>query len=114
MYKKFLLKCDVNNHYKGWWEDTEFYFDTKEEMICAIKNGINEIKPRGKGKFEAQYNHENLGIFDTVEEAAITHDKKKKEVIIEIANEYKNQIPDKVYQALINWIPDYIDYSEYE
>lgn len=74
----------------------------------------NGIKPRAKGKFEAQYNHENLGIFDTVEEAAIAHDKKKKEVIIEIANEYKNQIPDKVYQALINWIPDYIDYSEYE
>ena len=74
----------------------------------------NGIKPRAKGKFEAQYNHENLGIFDTVEKAAIAHDKKKKEVIIEIANEYKNQIPDKVYQALINWIPDYIDYSEYE
>ena len=55
MYKKFLLKCDVNNHYKGWWEDTEFYFDTKEEMICAIKNGINEIKPediRVKAAFE--------------------------------------------------------------
>ena len=55
MYKKFLLKCDVNNHYTGWWEDTEFYFDTKEEMICAIKNGINEIKPediRVKAAFE--------------------------------------------------------------
>ena len=24
----------------------------------------------------------------------------------------KDKIPDKVYQALINWIPDYIDYSE--
>ena len=74
----------------------------------------NGIKPRAKGKFEAQYNHENLGIFDTVEEAAIAHDNKKKEVIIEVANEYKEKIPEKVYNALINWIPDYIDYSEYE
>ena len=74
----------------------------------------NGIKPRAKGKFEAQYNHENIGIFDTVEEAAIAHDKKKKEVIIEIANEYKEKIPEKIYNALINWIPDYIDYSEYE
>ena len=32
MYKRFLLKCDIYNHYKGWWENTEFYFDTKEEM----------------------------------------------------------------------------------
>ena len=27
-------------------------------------------------------------------------------------NEYKGKIPDKAYQALINWIPDYIDYNE--
>ena len=39
MYKRFLLKCDIYNHYKGWWENTEFYFDTKEEMIDFIKNG---------------------------------------------------------------------------
>lgn len=41
MHKKFLLKCNVNNHHKGWWEDTEFYFDTKEEMIDFIKNGTD-------------------------------------------------------------------------
>ena len=46
--------------------------------------------------------------------ATIIHDKKKKEVIIEVANKYKEKIPEKVYNALINWIPDYIDYSEYE
>ena len=45
MHKKFLLKCSVNNHYKGWWEDTEFYFDTKEEMIDFIKNGTGYTKP---------------------------------------------------------------------
>ena len=72
----------------------------------------NGIKPTCGGKYEARYNHKYLGVFNTVEEAAIAHDKEKKKAVIEIANEYKDKIPDKVYQALINWIPDYIDYSE--
>ena len=72
----------------------------------------NGIKPTCGGKYEARYNHKYLGVFNTVEEAAIAHDKEKKKAVIEIANEYKYKIPDKVYQALINWIPDYIDYSE--
>lgn len=62
------------------------------------------------GRFSASYNGKSLGIFDTVEQAAIQHDKVKKETIIQIANEYKDVIPDKLYQALINWIPDYIEY----
>ena len=72
----------------------------------------NGIKPRAKGRFEAKYNNEHLGVFDTIEEASIAHDKAKKKAVTEVANEYKDKIPDKVYQALINWIPDYIDYSE--
>lgn len=55
MYKKFLLKCDINNRSKGWWEDTEFFFDTKEEMVDFIKNGTNYTKPediRVKAAFE--------------------------------------------------------------
>lgn len=47
MYKRFLLKCDIYNHYKGWWEEnTELYFDTKEEMIDFIKNGTDYIRPQ--------------------------------------------------------------------
>lgn len=46
MYKRFLLKCDIYNHYKGWWENTEFYFDTKEEMIDFIKSGTDYTKPQ--------------------------------------------------------------------
>lgn len=71
----------------------------------------NGIKPRANGRYEAQYKHEHLGVFDSIEEAAIAHDKAKKKAIIEIANEYKGSIPDRVYQALINWIPDYMEYN---
>ena len=72
----------------------------------------NGIQPTDSGKYYSKYNGKTIGTFDTVEEAAIAHDKEKKKAVIEIANEYKDKIPDKVYQALINWIPDYIDYSE--
>ena len=72
----------------------------------------NGVKPSSNGKYEAKYNGKYLGVFGSVEEAAIAHNKEKKKVIIQIANEYKDQIPVRVYDALINWIPDYIDYSE--
>ena len=45
MYKRFLLKCDIYNHYKGCMQDREFYFDTKEDMIHFIKNGSEYTKP---------------------------------------------------------------------
>lgn len=45
MYKKFLLKCSTLNHYKGCWQDREFYFDTKEDMMYFIKNGSEYTKP---------------------------------------------------------------------
>lgn len=72
----------------------------------------NGVKPSSNEKYEAKYNGKYLGVFGSVEEAAIAHNKEKKKVIIQIANEYKDQIPVRVYDALINWIPDYIDYSE--
>lgn len=74
----------------------------------------NGVKPEKNGKFSVRYNHTHLGTFRTVEEAAIAHDKAKKKAVTEVANEYKDKIPDRVYQALIDWIPDYIDYSEYD
>ena len=45
MYKRFLLKCSILNHYKRCWQDGEFYFDTKEDMIHFIKNGSEYTKP---------------------------------------------------------------------
>lgn len=69
----------------------------------------NGVKPISNGLFSAEYNHERIGIFNSAYEAGVAHDKSKKNAIINVANEYKGKIPDYVYLALINWIPDYIE-----
>ena len=44
-----------------------------------------------------------LGKFSTLEEAYDVYSNAKKDTIITIANEYKNKIPDDVYNALLNY-----------
>lgn len=44
-----------------------------------------------------------LGLYNTPEEAFETYKIYKEKVINEVAEEYKNQIPDKLYQALLNY-----------
>lgn len=65
----------------------------------GLPNGIKKCV-RG---YSAKYNHEELGSYLTLEEAYSVYVKKKKEDIIKIANEYKNIIPDYVYEALIQY-----------
>lgn len=60
------------------------------------------VKPNGN-QYEANYNREYLGKFDTIEEAEIQHNKAKKLAIVNVANEYKKVIPNKLYEAMINW-----------
>lgn len=45
----------------------------------------------------------NIGIYDTDEEAYESYKKAKKEYIKEVAEEYRDKIPDNLYQSLINW-----------
>lgn len=62
----------------------------------------NGIKKCVKG-YSAKYNHKELGCYLTLEEAYSVYVRNKKEDIIKIANEYKNIIPDYVYDALIKY-----------
>ena len=76
-------------------------------MSKPNKHGLpNGVKPSGK-KYEALYNGKYLGVFETVELAKIAHDEEKQKAIVMIANEYKDKIPNRLYEALINWKPDY-------
>ena len=56
-----------------------------------------------KQKYRARYNGKELGVFTTVEDAKSAHDEAKRKHIREVAEEYKNKIPTKVYDALLNW-----------
>ena len=46
MYKKYLLKCDIENLYTEGWDHREFYFDTIEEVKQFVKYGSENIKPQ--------------------------------------------------------------------
>lgn len=63
----------------------------------------NGVRPSGHNRYESQYSGKLLGYFDTLEEAIYQHDKAKQNKIHEVAEEYKNVIPLKVYEALINY-----------
>lgn len=63
---------------------------------------LNGIVKQGKG-YLAKYNHIRLGVFDTVEKAYYYQAKKKKEVIIELTNEYKDVMPKYVYDIVIKY-----------
>ena len=67
----------------------------------------NGIKPSSKGRYESKYNGKHLGVFDSIEDAVMVHDMAKSEAVIQIANEYKDKIPSKLYEAMINWKPNY-------
>ena len=72
---------------------------TNKSNKRGLPNGIK----RNGNKYQVQYNTQCLGSSDTLEEAYELYAKRKKEVIVEVANEYRNIIPDKVYQALLNY-----------
>ena len=63
----------------------------------GLPNGI--IKQGNS--YIAKYNHENLGVNSTSEESYYNQTKKKKEVIIQLANEYKEIMPKYVYDIIV-------------
>ncbi len=64
-----------------------------------LPNGICKLNKR----YSARYSHKELGSFYTLEEAYKEYSQKKKEEIVKISNEYKDVIPQKVYEALLRY-----------
>lgn len=67
------------------------------------KNGLPSGITKMKSGYRAQYNEENLGTYQTLEEAFGVYAKKKESVIKDVANSYKQIISKKVYEALYNY-----------
>ena len=61
---------------------------------------------RCKYGYVALYNTKHLGEFKTIDEAMYEYNKEKQIHIRNVADEYKAIVPNKLYQALYNWIPD--------
>ena len=60
----------------------------------------NGIRKQGKG-FLAKYNSKELGVYETVEKAYEVYATEKKKNIVMIANQYKDKIPTRLYEALL-------------
>ena len=87
-----------------------------EEMCMLVPQRINMLfanKPNKRGLpngivqykhgFLVKYAREEYGIKETLDEAFELYADKKKEAIINIANEYKSVIPNKLYEALLSY-----------
>lgn len=73
-------------------------------MTKSNKSGLpNGVRKESKGKYLAVYNGKNLGKFDSIEDAGKAHYIAKLEAIKQVAEEYKEIIPKRVYEALINY-----------
>lgn len=66
----------------------------------GLPSGINQRK---SGKFTASLCGKNLGTYISVEEAYSVYASAKERIIKEVANEYRDKIPSKVYNALYNY-----------
>ena len=76
-----------------------------ELFTCKVNgNGLPVgITKTAKGKYNARYNEEKLGTFDTLEEAFEKYAEKKEETIKRIADEYIDIIPKKAYDAIYRY-----------
>jgi L-amino acid N-acyltransferase YncA len=84
------LTFPVRSKYRGKWPIGVHFSDEKKKFVAH-----SVVAPGEKGKF--------LGYFKTPEEAFAAYKKCKESLIKIIADQQRLHIPDKLYQALINY-----------
>ena len=60
-------------------------------------------KVEATNKVAIKGDRKRIGNYNTLEEAIRAHDNEKRKAIRNIAKEYKPVIPNKLYEALLNW-----------
>ena len=67
--------------------------------------GVHFDKSKGKYRAEMSFMGEQikLGTFDTAESAFVRYKEYKEDFIQDIAEQHKNVIPHKAYEAMMNW-----------
>ena len=73
--------------------------------------GVHFDKEKNKYRAEMSFAGSSikLGTFDTSESAFARYKEYKEDFIKDIAEQYKDEIPDKVYQAMMNWVVEITD-----
>ena len=70
-------------------------------LPCTSKRGSKYSARLRKGNKDRA--RVEIGVYDTVEEAYESYKAAKEEYIKEVAEEYRDKIPNNLYQSLINW-----------
>jgi len=61
------------------------------------------VRKTSTGRYSTGYNGKNIGTFNTLKEAFSMYKVHKESAIKEVATEYKNIIPSKLYDSLLNY-----------
>ena len=75
-------------------------------LFSKQKNQRGELPigiSRNYNKYKVACGQESLGYYKNIESAFLVYKKHKEQLIKELANKYKKQIPDKLYNAMINY-----------
>ena len=74
-----------------------FIYKSKNGLPCGV--GYD----KSRKKYRAQMNNKFLGRFDTPEEAFYSYKEAKEKEIKKVADEYKDDIPQKLYEAMYSY-----------
>lgn len=88
-------------------------FSNKYNLPTGITLLKNDVK---KGRYKVSYDGNFIGYFKTIRDACMAYEYTKKGAINEVAKMYKKELPDYIFQILINWQPEFIfdDYANFE
>lgn len=131
-FKDFLFFLNwktkqVGHDREGWHLDKDLIIrgnrEYSEHSCCFVPHEINTLtlsskKTRGElpigvdltkqGAYSASVSKQGknikLGVYNTIEEAFLVYKQTKESYIKEIANKWKDQIDNRVYNSLVNWI----------
>lgn len=79
------------------------FMSKKRKKDADLPTGLHRVFTKDAVKFRSCYNTVELGTFNTIEEAYDSYVRAKERHIREVADEYKNIIPQKVYDALVGY-----------
>lgn len=99
----------LGNGNKVYSPDTCVIIPQRINMIFMKKpnsDGLPTCVSKNKTDYTVHYNGKKIGKIETLEEAIVLHDKHQLKHVKEVAHEYKDKIPEKVYNILINWLPE--------